>query len=138
MNFIRTKQLNIEIMEDQQQYLSSKEKIKRMLKEPDVIAFNIEDGNQLIGFAMFKVFDKNSFFLWDYLIDYKYQNKGLGTRALIELIELLKDKYRCKKVTTTYKYGNVVAQRLYEKLGFIETSVVNENDINEVNMTLEL
>ena len=109
-----------------------------MLKEKNVIGFNIFHDNKLIGFAMLKEFEKNKYFLWDYLIDFNFQNKGLGTKALKELISMLKTRYDCSVLTTTYKYGNQPAKRLYEKMGFIETDVVDEKDVHEVNMMLEL
>ena len=70
----------------------------------------------------------------DYAIDIKYQNKGYGTEALIELGNLLKTEYGVKRMTTTYIWGNEHAKHVYEKVGFIETDVVNEPDCHEVNM----
>ena len=37
-------------------------------------------------------------------------------------------------LTTTYKAGNERAKKLYKKIGFIETDVVEEEDCHEVNM----
>lgn len=37
---------------------------------------------------------------------------------------------------TTYIWGNHAARRLYERVGFVETDVVEEEDIHEVNMVL--
>ena len=36
-------------------------------------------------------------------------------------------------MTTTYLFGNVHAKHVYEKVGFVETDVVDEDDIYEVN-----
>ena len=138
MEFRKTKILNIAIKKEQEHNLSAKSKIEKMLKEKDVIGFDIYNDDKLIGFAMLKEFGLNKYFLWDYLIDYNYQNKGFGTRALIELIDLLKNKYHCEVITTTYKYGNAQAKHLYEKLGFVETDIVDEGGVHEVNMMLEL
>lgn len=138
MEFVKTKTLNIEIKEEQSHNLSAKSKIQKMLNEKDVLGFDIYNDNKLIGFAMLKEFEKCKYFLWDYIIDYDCQNKGFGTQALKELIELLKEKYNCSVVTTTYKFGNVPAKRLYEKIGFVETDIIDEEEVHEVNMRLEL
>lgn len=138
MEFKKTKKLEIEIKEEQAHNLSSKEKIQKMLKQKDVLGFNIYCEHNLIGFAMLKKFDEGKFFLWDYVIDFEHQNKGLGTKALKELILLLEKQYNCSVLTTTYKCGNEQAKRVYEKLGFIQTDEVHDGDIHEVNMILNL
>ena len=83
---------------------------------------------------MFEKYTKRTYFLWDYAIDVNYQNKGYGTKALIELGNLLKTEYGVKRMTTTYIWGNEHAKHVYEKVGFIETDVVDEPDCHEVNM----
>lgn len=138
IEFRKTEDLKIEIKSEQACNLSAKSKIEKMLKEKNVFGFDIYMDDILIGFAMLKKFGKNKYFLWDYLIDYKFQNKGIGTQALGELINLLKKQYDCKVVTTTYKFGNTPAKHLYEKLGFVETDIVDEDDVHEVNMKLKL
>ena len=42
--------------------------------------------------------------------------------------------YDVKAFTTTYTWGNEEARKLYEKVGFIETDVVEEEEYKEVNM----
>ena len=138
MEFIRVNSLNIKINEAQAKNLSNESKIKKMLQEKNVLGFDIYCDKQLIGFAMLKEFEKHKYFLWDYYIDYDYQNKGFGTKALQELIDMLKKNYHCNVVTTTYKFGNLPAKRLYEKIGFIETDIVDEEEVHEVNMRLDL
>ena len=39
-----------------------------------------------------------------------------------------------QRITTTYIYGNDHAKHIYEKVGFVETDVVDEPDCHEVNM----
>lgn len=47
---------------------------------------------------------------------------------------MLKKEYGVKKMTTTYLWGNEHAKHVYEKVGFVETDVVDEPDCHEVNM----
>lgn len=51
---------------------------------------------------------------------------------------MLEQEYQARVVTTTYTYGNDHAKYVYEKVGFCETDVVDENGIHEVNMVAEL
>lgn len=48
----------------------------------------------------------------------------------------MKTQYGMHTMTTTYIWGNAVAARLYESLGFEQTDVVDEPDCHEVNMVL--
>ena len=83
---------------------------------------------------MVRKFDEGSYFLWNYAIDYKYQNQNYGTLALLEFIRFMKESFRMSKMTTTYIYGNEHAKHIYEKLGFTETDIVDEDGCHEVNM----
>lgn len=91
-----------------------------------------------IGFVLLREFSDNSFFLWDYIIDRKFQNKGYGTCALIELLDFLRREFSVNTVTTTYIWGNEHAKYIYEKVGFVETDIVNEDGIHEVNLKITL
>ena len=54
------------------------------------------------------------------------------------LINMLKKEYGAKRLTTTYIWGNEHAKHVYEKVGFVKTSVVDEHDCHEVNMKVVL
>ena len=116
--------------------LSTKEKIKTIIKEnPDtVMAFDIYDEGDLIGFVLVYRFEEKKYFLWEYAIDICHQNQHKGTRALIEFIDYMKTCHDAIEMTTTYIYGNHHAKHVYEKVGFVETDVVDEPDCHEVNM----
>ena len=46
----------------------------------------------------------------------------------------MKEKYGMEEITTTYIWGNEHAKHIYEKVGFTETDVVDEEGCHEVNM----
>jgi diamine N-acetyltransferase len=104
----------------------------------DVIGFDIYDGNSLIGFVMLRRYDEGCYFLWDYAIDIKYQNRHYGTEALKQLIGLMISDYGLIEMSTTYIWGNEHARHVYESVGFIETDVVDEDGIHEVNMLYQV
>ena len=138
MRFSRTNQFRISLSEHDQKQLSSMERIERALADSTILSYNIWDGDTLVGFAMLCPFEGNGFFLWNFAIDSAYQNRQYGQRALRELLKMLKQEYQARVVTTTYTYGNNHAKYVYEKVGFRETDVVDENGIHEVNMVAEL
>ena len=135
MKFIESTSMKVVISKEQERQLSSKERMKRAFLDSSVLAFDVYEKENLIGFIMVKNFDVESYFLWNYAIDYSFQNKGYGTKTLNEFIEYMKDKYNMKVLTTTYTWGNECEKRVYEKVGFIETSIVDEDGVHEVNMS---
>lgn len=134
MKLINTSTFEIELSDEQRKQLSSKEKIEVALKDKNIFSFNIYEQDNLIGFAMLRKYSDIGYFLWNYAIDIKYQNKGYGTKALLFLIDYFETKYNALELTTTYTFGNEIAKHLYEKIGFIETDIVDEDGIHEVNM----
>ena len=86
IEFKLTNKMNVEVLESQKNYISSLKKINENINNEDVIAFDIYNDKVIIGFAMLKEFEEHCFFLWNYAVDYKYQNEHLGTKALKELI----------------------------------------------------
>lgn len=131
--FIKSNSFKINLLDSQLEQLSTMEKISKVINDENIIAFDVYKGNILIGFIMLKEYD-DGYFLWDYAVDYRYQGLGYGQAILEELIIMLKSKSNAKWISTTYKYGNDIAKHIYEKVGFIETSIINENGIHEVNM----
>lgn len=134
MKLIKIVKFQIELSDEQRKQLSSKEKIEVALKDKNIFSFNIYEQDNLIGFAMLRKYSDIGYFLWNYAIDIKYQNKGYGTKALLFLIEYFETKYNALELTTTYTFGNEIAKHVYEKIGFIETDIVDEDGIHEVNM----
>ncbi len=135
--FKQSNSLKIKLSPTQRLQLSSEETLANAFKCEPVIAFDIYNDDTIIAFALLRNCD-DGYFLWDFAVDTEYQNKGYGYAILKELINILKSQFNANWITTTYKYGNTAAKHLYEKLGFNETDVVNENGIHEVNMVLNL
>ena len=138
MKFIPTTKFQLTLSEADQKQLSAMPRIEQALTDPDILSYDIWDGDARVGFAMLCLFEGNGFFLWNFAIDSAYQNQQYGQRALRELLALLKQEHHAKVVTTTYTFGNNHAKYVYEKVGFWETDVVDGNGIHEVNMAVEL
>ena len=134
MRFINSKEMKVSVLPEQQKNLSSKEKIYKACLDDNVLAFDIYKDNLLVGFVMVRKYDDGAYFLWDFAIDYKYQNQKIGYEALVKFIDYMVNNYNLLEMTTTYIWGNNHARYLYEKVGFIETDIVEEPGCHEVNM----
>jgi len=138
VQFKKSDGIKVALLKEQEDMLQTKENIKKCIGYPTTVAFDIYDNDELIGFAMLDKFDADCYFLWDYAIDVKFQNKHYGTKALTELIKYMKDNYGLRTMTTTYIFGNTRAKHIYERVGFIETDEVNNEQTHEVNMKLNI
>lgn len=139
MRFEQTKEYkNIEIFSEQKTWVSSGERINEALHQEGNYGFDIYVNEYKIGFVLLRKYSKNAFFLWDYIIHKNFQNRGYGTVALIEFLNFLKKKFATKRVITTYICGNDHAKYIYEKIGFTEIDIVDEEDIHEVNLQINL
>lgn len=134
MLFQPSKSMKVTVLPKQENQLSSKDKIASACLKEDVLAYDIYSQDLQIGFVMVRKYDEGSYFLLNYAIDYKYQNQNYGTVALLEFIHFMKDTYDMAKMTTTYIWGNEHAKHLYEKIGFLETDIIDEVGCHEVNM----
>lgn len=57
------------------------------------------------------------------ICDFSYQEKGYGTKALKSLIGFLFAEMKVQKIILDTNINNLRAQHVYEKIGFIRTSV---------------
>ena len=134
MIFKPSDSIKIFLPPEQARQLSPREKIHAECRKEDTFAFDIYADDMLVGFVMLKQFEEGGYFLWNFAIDSRFQNKRYGTQALRELIAWLKAEHALHTMTTTYRYGNETAKRLYEKIGFVEVDTFCDGDYHEVNM----
>lgn len=105
---------------------------------PRVICFD----DEVVGFLMYCVEidppDETLFWLFRFMIDANNQAKGYGTVALQMAIDEIFAK-GAKRIRTMCKSSNHVANKLYKKMGFIETGEHDEcgDIILELNISLQ-
>lgn len=73
----------------------------------------------MVGFTMYEIVDAVGFIL-RLMIDEKYQRKGYGRAAMIEVIRRLKLHPEVEIIATSHLRKNEAAARLYESLGFVD------------------
>jgi diamine N-acetyltransferase len=86
-----------------------------------------------VGFVMnFEDQEKPTYYLWRYMVDYRYQGMGFGKRAL----ELIIDRVKTLPNAAAYYLSYVPAPHgprdFYTKLGFVETGEVHGDEIEMV------
>ncbi|MCE5235528.1 MAG: GNAT family N-acetyltransferase [Clostridiaceae bacterium] len=128
----------IEILPGQAEWVSSPARISALLERKNVFGFYFYEDGRKLGFALLRRYSKYRYFLWDFIINCREQNRGYGSRALKALLQTMKEKRGARFVTTTYIIGNEHAKHIYEKLGFVETDTVDQGDVHEINMIVRL
>ena len=90
----------------------------------------IYDDDLMIGFAMYGYCYEYDFYeICRFMIDHKYQGKGYGRRALVKIIEEMKENEECKDIYISFDPKNNIARSLYESLGFKDTGKVLEEEL---------
>lgn len=92
------------------------------------VAKAIYHDDLLIGFTMLVYPSVDRSEIWRFMIDEKYQNKGLGKRAFQILLEFIARNHEIKTIALSYDPDNVVAQNLYRSFGFIEIGMDDDNE----------
>jgi len=79
----------------------------------------------LIGFLLYGIEeDTRKPMLLRYMIDKKFQGKGLGKKAILKLLDLIKIEYGNVKFYTTVSSKNIAAENLYKSVGFERTGEI--------------
>ena len=96
----------------------------------------IADDSQIIGVALVRDLDDEPacYDLQQFMIDKRFQNKGFGTEALKQIIELLEKerKYNCVEVCVNK--ADTPALRVYEKAGFADTGYIDDDAPDCLNL----
>lgn len=104
-----------------------------------VQCFGIYDGDTAVGFAMIghrseeyegmaEVY-RHSYYLWRFMIDQRYQGKGLGRDALKLLLDYVLTFPDGEEDTwsTSYDWDNEAAKHLYNSFGFVPNGEKDSN-----------
>lgn len=87
--------------------------------EPNLYPLGIYKDNKMVGFILYDFDDEiKGWSMSRFMVDKKYQKKGIGKIALQKFIEFFKNKYGGIKLYTSAEVDNQVAIDLYEKFGF--------------------
>lgn len=103
------------------------------------MSFAIYNEDTMIGFTMIyhdsaeenEFGDEDCYGICRFMIDKKYQRKGLGKKALYEVIHFIKSRPQGYGDTVYLSYApdNLAARRLYKSFGFEETGHIVDGEV---------
>ena len=120
-----------------------------------VFTFGIYLGEKPIGFVMIGYdipldpeddlnesywFTRDSYFIWRFMIDKRYQRKGYGKQALELILDFIRSGpcRKAKYAWLCYANENEVARRMYAGFGFEEVPEAYDEDDGEMPAVLKL
>jgi len=105
-----------------------------------VQAFGIYDGPVPVGFAMIghnsfcnpdcPAAYQNSYYLWRFMIDQRYQGRGYGKDAVKLILDYVRSFPDGKEATccVSYEPHNTVAKALYASFGFVPNGEMDDDE----------
>jgi len=88
----------------------------------------IYQGNEVVGFFMWVKESAQKISIWRFMVDQKYQNKGIGRYALTLALEEIKQDSELKNIEICYNPNNPVAKSFYESFGFKEIGMDEDDE----------
>ena len=99
--------------------------------------YALYEGEEPVGFIMFDWRpEKKTAEIWRFMIDYRFQGKGYGRRAMELALEKIRRAGVFDRVQLYYVPGNEKARALYRNLGFGETGNTLDGEI-QMELILE-
>jgi diamine N-acetyltransferase len=97
---------------------------------PSFVPLAIYQDDVMVGFTMYGLDpDDGKYWIRRLMIDKKYQHKGYGKAAMLQVIDILKEKKDCHTITLGHNPQNHIADKLYENLGFRNTGDIIGGEI---------
>lgn len=132
--------LDLHVGKGQESYIETTEEcLKEASEESWYEPVGLYKDQCLVGFAMYGLFinEGTSGRVWldRYLIDERYQGKGLGSKILEALINHLYNKYNRDKIFLSVYDNNECAVSLYKKFGF---EFNGEFDVNKEKVMVKV
>jgi len=119
--------VSLEVAEHQKELVATNvQSLAEAYVNPTLHPFGIYDASahckknpDIVGFTMYELAAAVGFIL-RLMVDEKYQRKGYGRAAMLEVIRRLKLHPEVEIIATSHLRKNKVAARLYESLGFVD------------------
>jgi diamine N-acetyltransferase len=94
-----------------------------------LVPLAIYDGGTMVGFLMYgRDPEEGRYWIVRLMVDEKYQGRGYGKAAMLQVIGKLKRKKDCYDISISHEPENAVADRLYVQLGFENTGEIIEGE----------
>jgi diamine N-acetyltransferase len=116
---------NLQIMPEQAGFLTPNVfSIAESKFYPELNPCAIYAGDTMVGFLMYaRDRDDDQYWVYRFMIDRRYQRRGFGRRAMLQLIEMISALPDAPEINIAYDLGNTAAAELYKSVGFIEGGI---------------
>ena len=125
-------------VEDNQQRFIEKNEISLLEAvfdtKHDWTCYGLFENETPVGFVMIGAENKDDRYIWldRFMIDAKFQGKGLGTTFLIRIIDFIANHYEVDEVVLSITKENAFAKAFYVRHGFNNTGLVDEEFDEEI------
>lgn len=122
----RARMLELEVAPAQQGFVASNEESIEEADDGDhCVPLAIYADNQPVGFTMYALDpDDDNYWIYRLMIDQRYQRRGYGRQALLEMLKLMATLPGCGHVTLSVVPENETAMALYRAVGFRATGEI--------------
>ncbi len=128
--------IELKVYENQLDFLTSNVvSIAQSKVQPECITLAIYNDEKAVGFVMYGI-DRNDgkYWIYRFMIDRRYQSKGLGKAALQLLINQIQQDKAHNKILLGVHKESIVAIKLYHSLGFeFNGQIFNKEHIMELS-----
>lgn len=115
-----TECIELKVGEDQKGFVASNIfSLVQAAYEPDFYPLAVYADGKMVGFILYDWdTELNGWSMSRFMVDEKYQNKGIGTKTLAAFIQFFINKHGHLPLYTSAKLDNDTAIALYENFGF--------------------
>jgi diamine N-acetyltransferase len=125
--------VELQLLKHQEDYLASNTySIAQSKFDPNYHPRAIYADDALVGFLMYNTFDcevANQTGIHRFMIDHRYQAKGLGRRAMEHALLEIRRIPNLERITICYHPENALAQPFYASFGFKEIGLDEEGEM---------
>ena len=132
--------INLKLTSEQERYISSNLlSLVQTAYEDDFYSLGVYNDDVMVGFILYDYdLSIGEWSMSRFMIDYKYQNQGIGKEALKAFIKFFKNKYSNQNLYTSVEINNSIAFNLYKDLGFVEKEYFEYESNNEIYKEIRL
>ncbi len=123
--------IQLDVAEDQKNFVASNVLSLAEAKVDGVSKpFAIYTGDRMVGFIMYDYDPEEARgYISRLMVDARFQGKGCGRAAMIQVLERLKAIPECREIQTSFAPANHTAEQLYTSLGFERTGETIDGEI---------
>ncbi|MDQ3801757.1 MAG: GNAT family N-acetyltransferase [Acidobacteriota bacterium] len=124
--------INLDVAEDQKLFVAPNVKSIAQTKiYPTMTPMAVyNDRDEPVGFVMYGYDpDDGRYYLVRLMIDHKYQGKGYGKAAALEVARRMRETEGCDALYLSFVPENTGAEKLYSSIGFERTGEISSGEI---------